>query len=137
MTDITGAQKKLKAIEKRSRELPWDDVTDIMKKSIAQNFALGGRYGSERSFEGGSRTWEKRKVDKPWPILNKTGALMNQITYKALKRSLQIVSSLPYSAAHQFGFPKRNLASRPFIVFHDEDRNSIAPIFRKHLAKKK
>lgn len=132
MTNIDNALKKIKMIEKRSRNLPWNQVGNILLKSIDDNFQVGGRYKKAGSFEGGSRKWVKTKKRKN-KILVKSGRLKNRIMKIVSARDVKIKSALAYSAAQQYGYKKRNLPARPFIVHQDRDIKTISSIFKKHM----
>jgi len=132
MTNIDKALEKIKQIEKRSRTLPWSQAGNILLKSIDDNFQLSGRYKQEGSFEGGSRKWVKTKKRKN-KILVKSGKLKNRIKKIVSTRGVKIKSSLAYSAAQQYGFKKRNLPARPFIVHQEKDIKTIGSIFKEHM----
>ncbi len=70
-------------------------------------------------------TWAPRKKEpkKPHPLLQDTHTLIDSIRTDGLTdKSINIVSSTPYAAAHQFGYSPRNLPARPFLPF-DKDGN--------------
>ena len=132
MTNIDKALEKINMIEKRSRTLPWSQAGNILLKSIDDNFQLGGRYKQEGSFEGGSRKWVKTKKRKN-KILVKDGDLKNRIKKIVAVDGVEIKSSLAYSAAQQYGYKKRNLPARPFIVHQKKDIKTIGTVFKNHM----
>jgi len=59
-------------------------------------------------------------------ILQRTGRLRRSIQ-TGLEGNVVIASTdLPYAAAHQFGFPRRRLPARPFLILTEIDKQEIA-----------
>lgn len=104
---------------------------DLLKKARACNNperclqAMGSavvNLGRRAFVEEGLRpsTWAVRKKEpkKPHPLLQDTHALRDGIRTDSLThKSISIVNSVPYAAAHQFGYEPRNLPARPFLPF--------------------
>ena len=132
--NLDGAEKKLSEVSRRLNSLPWRQAGEIVKQSIHRNFNSGGAYKSEGSIQGGPKKWRPRKKTVTWPILKKSAALMNSIYVNAENDRVKVGSSgLAYNAAQNYGYQKRNLPARPFLVVQDSDLRKIGILFKKYL----
>lgn len=134
MIDISRAEAKLKRILKQADNLPWNKAGDIVLKSIDQGFEKGGQYKKQGSFEGGNRRWVKRKKFAKHPILQKSRRMRRRIRKIVRANSVQIKSTMPYSATHQFGDQSRNISARPHIVMPPPNNKEIQKLFIAHLS---
>jgi len=103
---------------------------------------------SEDAFEKQGPRWRKlkpktiaaRKRRKKWPgkILNISGAsgLKGSINTKIEKTSVYIGSNKEYAAVHQYGSPKKNIPSRPFLVIGKKEIKMAELHLVTHLMKK-
>ena len=55
------------------------------------------------------------------------------ILYKDMSGYLEIRSNKAYSAVHQFGSPKKNIPSRPFVTVQKKDKKDIGKEIIKHI----
>jgi len=134
MVDISGAQKKIEAIKKQAQSIPWYAIGDIILKEIDASFDKGGAYEKEGSFEGGTRRWVKRKKPVKNKILQKSLRMRRRIRRIAKANGVTIKSTMPYSAAQHYGYKKRNLDARPFIILHIKARKDSLKLIRAHLS---
>lgn len=87
------------------------------------------------------RNFDEEGRPLPWPplspaylrrksaglkILQLSGRLRRSIRVRLEGNAIVASTDLPYAAAHQFGFPRRNLPARPFLVLTDSDRQEAA-----------
>lgn len=59
-------------------------------------------------------------------ILERTGRLRRSIQTRLEGNAVVASTDLPYAAAHQFGFARRRLPARPFLVLTETDKQEIA-----------
>lgn len=130
-----------------------DDISPILPEfgevtvaSIQRNFSLGGRYGTDNEFGGGSNTWvpSLRAEEQGGVTLNDRNILSNSITYEVTgKDELSVGTNSLYGPIHNFGGeiePKNSpflmfrlangafvktkkvvIPERPFVVIQNED----------------
>ena len=99
---------------------PWNIVQNDVQQSIDNNFNAQGRPDK----------WTPRKVDRPWPILKKSGALKKSVYTASSGPNLTLGSNgLLYNAVHQFGYSKQNIPARPYLMLQEEDEELIANKF--------
>lgn len=77
--------------------------------------------------------WSPRKTDRPWPILRKSDTLKNAHYVEKIHNGVAIGNRIVYAAAHNFGYPPRNLPARPFLNVAPADVEEIRNLFRKHI----
>jgi phage gpG-like protein len=127
-----GVAEAQKRIERRIFKLTGKDpvmfgeIQQIPYKSTAMNFASQGRPG-----------WKARKYVYAWPILAKTGKLLDT-TLKSILRPWQHmpgkhtlnISSIFYGLFHQYGMGQE---IRRYVSLLSEEKKAITTILRKHL----
>lgn len=86
-------------------------ISDVVKRSIAQNFASGGRFGTSDLFGGGSSKWKPSKRTegkKGGQTLQRTSMLKQSMNVIVRQEGSKIIieagSNLKYAKVHQFGF---------------------------------
>lgn len=104
-----------------------EDCLELIRLGVADNF--------QRQADGEGNAWPERKVlGDGHPILAETGRLwgaatgrsegaVGRIEPRTLEAGVdpQVKSGgIPGAAAHQFGFPPRNLPARPWLVPPEE-----------------
>lgn len=152
LTGMTELNDKLVRMQTRWKTMsaPFKQVALLVKASVQQNFAAGGR-------------------PTPWPglthrqgqPLRDTGRLMASVTTNALTREthtatnhvLEIGTNLVYANVHQFGFSgvvqvkehqrkgrpvkahqrKMKIPARPFLLLQEEDKADIVQVFQDYL----
>lgn len=83
-------------------------IKEIVDRSIAQNFASGGRWGDDL-FGGGTGAWKKSKrvLSKGGQTLYKTHQLAQSMNVIVRQEGSKIIieagSNMKYAAIHQFG----------------------------------
>lgn len=107
------------------------------EKSSNPYFRQDGRL----SKRGGGQVSGKR------PLIGESKRLSGEISYKAAISSVEIGSSLEYSAVQQFGankgdfgrtkrggaVPWGDIPARPFLGLSDEDKTNVLDILQEHL----
>ncbi len=101
---------------------PQLEASDLLEKSVKENFRAGGRPDP----------WVPRKKEVEWPLLIKTGELMESIKAEVTSPTeIDIFSDLDYAAAQDMGTDK--LPARPFMLIQEKDADEIEEIFARHL----
>jgi phage virion morphogenesis protein len=114
-----------------------EGIGNIMFLSVRDNFDSQGR----------PTNWVKRKIERSWPILNKTGTLKNSGILKDITTNSVTASwgaGIPYAYIHQFGgiinrvssrglAYKINIPARPYVMFQEEDKTRITETILNYL----
>ena len=148
--DITEALSVFKNITHYQDNMPWNSIAAVATASIETNFKVGGRYGSQPG-GGGRAKWRPRKVDSftklgnadvTWPILSKSGRMRDSIMKESLNKGSKAeqgvmikTQNIVYAAVHQYGYAKRNIPKRPFMVVQNKDVSDMTDILDEHLQK--
>lgn len=132
----TGAEEAKQRIEKRIFTLTGKDpemfgkIQQVVYKSTSVNFASQGRPA-----------WIERKFSYAWPILLKTGKLLDStlasilIPWQHLSTShLLNISSISYGIFHQYG---QRQAVRRYVNVAPDEKKAITAILREYLRGKK
>lgn len=125
--EITAALNKA-AKEIKNLEPAFKIARKRLLSEIDENFKTEGVSSGER-FKEWSEKYTKYRTKKKkakGKILQFEGYLRKSITSKITRKELIIGSAKEYAAAHQFGFPPRNLEARPFMRITDEAKKEIA-----------
>lgn len=131
---------------------PWASNTEATM--LAHLFRRSGGT-SRRKGEKGSNLYRQdgrlnkrgeRQVMGKRPLIGESKRLGNEIHYLATGGSVEIGSSLEYSAVQQFGagkgefgrskrgpIPWGDIPARPFLGFSDEDKANVLDILQEHL----
>jgi len=112
----SGVYGMLNHLDEGSRELPMDQISQVMLDAVQQNFDEEGRPDP----------WEPRQDDNPWPILTKTGALRGSITADIGQDSVMINHETDYGDYHQEGTSR--MPARPFLILTDDDQDRIEEV---------
>jgi phage gpG-like protein len=80
--------------------------------------------------------WAAKKNGQPSFLKGKTGALYAGIKKRSNAEEFVVSinrGEVPYAFAHQFGYARRNLPARPYMVFQDEDKKEIQQMFNDQM----
>jgi phage gpG-like protein len=124
---IDRAQRLFAQAKDRMRDLspPLKKARNVMLFSINSNFKAGGRPKTWRPLRPATL---RRKISQGLnltPLTGKTGRLQSSVTASVRGNRLAIGTSIVYGAAHQFGYPPRNLPKRPYLIFQQQDLDDI------------
>ena len=133
--DSSGLKNKLNRLVHRAETIPYDKCATVVLNSVMDNFDAGGRYSKKGTPKGGSRKWAKRKDALSHPILKKSGRLQASHYTEIHADGFSIGNSIVYQAVHNFGYPKRNIPARPFLVYQKEDMEKVKKIIKDHVLK--
>lgn len=122
MSRIVNTSKKLNNLKRKLNNLPWGKIGRIAQRSVHRNFDVGGRP-----------RWARRLVEKPWPVLKKTGALRNGNKIELTINGVSIVNRVPYQAVHNFGYSVRNIKQRKYLKIRPVDRVKFSRVIINHL----
>ncbi len=136
--EVTGISDLLKQIQQRKKVLSGQDpvmyegIRQVVRDSTFENFIVHGR----------PTRWKKRKRPYPWPILIKTGNLLEETLrhieqdpweHQPPEHQLKILSPY-YGWFHQYGAPNNNLVPRPYIYLtKNKERPKIKKIITESL----
>ncbi len=130
---IERAKLKLQKVLEQSEKLPLKEMGKIAKRSIKKNFDVGGRYSVPKSVKGGASRWVKRKDNKTHPILKKGGDLKGSISYRVKGEVVELASRLDFSAFQNYGFTKKNVPARPYMVIQEEDKHKMGDLIKRDI----
>jgi len=131
--NASNLHKRLDKMTKNLNSLPWDKAANIVQQSVKSNFEVGGRYSKKDDVMGGTKKWTPRKDNQSHKILKKSGALQGSIYKDVHKNGFAIGSRLEYQAVHNFGYPKGNIAARPYLVVQEDDLRKIEKLLSDHI----
>ena len=123
MSTVFNNTKKLNTLRKRLDTLPWSRIGRIALRSVHRNFDVGGRP-----------KWKKRKINKPWSILKRSGRLRNGNLVELIPGGVSVVNRVPYQAVHNFGYGVRNIPQRKYLKLRLVDFKKMRVVLRRHLS---
>ncbi|MFA5596872.1 MAG: phage virion morphogenesis protein [Pusillimonas sp.] len=116
--DDKNIRALLNALSKRCEDTSgvMNKIAEEMRKSVDENFEVGGRYSSPDSMIGGKKKWKplsratkaikKRQGKKgPYQILVDSEQLVGSISTKYSKDFAEVGTNKEYAAAQHFGRP--------------------------------
>jgi len=111
----------------------WDEVGEIVIRSIQLNFRDEGRPAKWRPFA--PSTLKKRQGGK---LLQDTGRMLRSISYRKLNNyGIEVGTNLggsnSYAATHQFG--RGPIPARPFVMVQDNDIPEIERAIVDHIVR--
>lgn len=109
----------LQDIRDEGQALPMDEIGNLLVESVHENFNAEGRPDS----------WEPRRDDNPWPILRRTGALYNSISYSVFGDTVTVDENVGYGTFHDQGTSR--LPARPFLLIQPEDEQAIMDLIAR------
>ena len=154
ISDVDELKRIIDNVDNIEPVLP--EIGEIIVASVQRNFSVGGRYGTDNEFGGGSNTWTPSlRAEKGGVTLNDTNILSNSITYNVVgPEELEVGTNIEYGAIHHYGgtieakqspFLMFRLATgrfvmvksveipeRPFLVVQNEDLEEIAEAVIAH-----
>lgn len=86
-----------------------------------------------RSWAPLSPRYQRRKKKHQDKILVLDEILRDTLHYQADNESFEFGTGRIYGATHQFGDPRRNIPSRPFLGISEDDEREITEILAEHL----
>jgi phage gpG-like protein len=116
--------KTLDKVKLNIDTIPWYQIGLVARSSIHRNFDVGGRP-----------KWKKRKVNKPWPILKKSGNLKRSNRVAPIRHGVQIRNHLIYRNVHQHGYIPRNIPARKYAMLQPGDKVEIKKKIIDHLSR--
>jgi phage gpG-like protein len=130
------------AMSARKTRPAFNKAADYLMAATAKQFSSQGRRGGG-SWKGLTHEWtiEKAALGGDPRILHFRGPLRRSVTKRRTKGQVLIITqnrmvfgtSIEYGAAHQFGYPPRNIPRRPFLKVLPGDRTAMRNILRDHL----
>ena len=112
------------------------DIEQVIRTSIEENFRVGGRYGNDNPWGGGSQRWAPVDHEDPGKrILVDTADMLNSLDVRAEIFDGVVLFSVSvrpfYGRFHQDGTSR--MPARPFMVIQDEDIETITEVLAAHL----
>ncbi len=117
---------------KRAGDLrePFTRIRTMMLKTFDMNFASHGKVLGE--------PWKRRRVGKPWPILERTGRMKSGFKGNLGKNYVELYNTQNYFKYHQSNKPRTsNLARRVMMKIDEERRRNVIKELQMHIMRKK
>ena len=132
---IDNVSPSLAQMAHNLQSLPLAKIAEIMVDGVMRNFQEEGReYVKEGMVTGGP--WEPRKEPTgDWPLLNKTGDLMNSIWTQEYQSGSDAVVYM--DAGETYGNylnqGTTKMVARPFLVLSEEEWTEIENVIDEHM----
>ena len=109
------------------------DIAAVIEASIDENFRVGGRYGTDNEYGGGSNKWPPLKYRKGLPLTDK-GNLKN-VNVFASGNLVRVSSPRVDLLTHNFGDRRDNKVwpPRPIVVVQEDDIEEIEHVIEEHI----
>ena len=108
-------------------DVPLRKIGAEMLKSVESNFDSRGKlFGAK---------WEPRKDKKPWPLLQKTGAMRAGFKDNYGEGYVEIYNVADYFKYHQSNKPRKKLPRRIMLKIDQVRKVFIIKAFQEHLGK--
>lgn len=103
---------------------PLENIADELLHSTDENFSQrGGLFGG----------WPVRKIDAPWPLLEKTGELRGGFMSAVKSDYAEIGNFVPYFKYHQSNKPRAHLPRRVMLKIDQQRKIYITKQFQEYL----
>lgn len=111
----------------------WESVGEYMVKRADKCFAQEQAPDGTKWKPLSASRLKQRKGKRRGRvrILTDTGKLRRSIRYRAFKKQVTVMSSLPYASVHQFG--SGNVPARPFLGITEGDRAKVLDMMKRYL----
>jgi phage virion morphogenesis protein len=130
------------ATDTRHVERPMRAAGEVLRRSVEQNFRAQGRPQKWQGLAPATLARRRRGRGRSGPqILIDTGRLKNSISYRLMTEGVEVGTNVRYARRQQFGFEKKpgrghaETPKRPFLMVQDEDIETIANIFKRHIGR--
>jgi phage gpG-like protein len=80
--------------------------------------------------------WKKRKVPRPWPLLQKSGRMRRGFKTRAKRLSGEVYNAVDYFKYHQSKAPRRRLPRRIMMKLTSQLNNKIVGFFHTGVYKR-
>lgn len=138
---LLGRVRRL-AADARNTERPRRAAGEVLRRSAEQNFRAQGRPQRWQGLADSTLSRRRRGRGRGGPqILIDTARLKNSISYRLVSEGVEVGTNVVYAPRQHFGFPggpgrgHSRTPARPFLVVQDEDIETIAGIFRRHIGR--
>jgi phage virion morphogenesis protein len=141
LSRLIGRVRRL-VTDTRHVERPLRAAGEVLRRSVEQNFRAQGRPARWKGLAPSTLARRRRGRGRGGPqILIDTGRLKNSIAVRLVTEGVEVGTNVRYARRQQFGFPKgegrghSETPPRPFLMVQDEDIDTIAGIFRRHIGR--
>lgn len=129
--DGRRANRYLAQLVARGKRIPLRKLATIGIRSVHRNFQEQGRpvrWAPLKTLRDGTPS-------RSGMILQDKGRLKKSVDWEGFQaaNNLKVYSDLIYAPPHQYGWPKRNIAARPFMMWQEEDIKQIQTVLLDHL----
>ncbi|HQU86358.1 MAG TPA: phage virion morphogenesis protein [Pyrinomonadaceae bacterium] len=144
--DIQGIENLFRRVRKlatdsRQVQKPLKAAGVVMLSSIQQNFKAQGRPQKWQKLSAATIAGRRKGKGKgKAQILIDKGRLKNSHSMKVSSGGVEVGTNVIYAKRQHYGFPggkgkgKSKTPARPFVMFQDEDFDTIGQIFNRHIA---
>jgi phage gpG-like protein len=136
---LIGTDALAADLEHLTRVVSQESLAQLLASQVRAQLLAGIAQNFSSASSPRNRRWPKRKTGGDWPLLIKSGALRAAATgagagaiSRATDRTLEVgvdmsvrLGGIPGAAAHNFGYPPRNLAQREFLGPRKENLEAI------------
>lgn len=111
------------------------EIVAVIQSSIDENFRVGGRFGTDNEYGGGSNKWPAIKHRSGIPLTD-TGDLKNRVEVTFSGTNVYISSPRVDFPTHNFGDKRDGKVwpARPIAVIQNEDLEEIEFIIESHIS---
>ncbi|MDR1585938.1 MAG: phage virion morphogenesis protein [Treponema sp.] len=117
------------------------DIGEEMKSSTQDRLTSpekkDPRGNAWKAIADKTRKYYDEKFPRAKPPLWREGGLLDSVTSEAADSwSVLVGAVVEYAAVHQFGWPEKNIAARPYLGVSAQDAADIAAIAQRFTARK-
>ena len=121
--DVVDALAGLQNILDDGRNLPMDEIAELLLASVQRNFDEEGRPDR----------WDPRvEPTGSWPLLNKTGNLIASLGTDINGDIVSVTNSASYAGYLNEGTEK--MVARPFLMIQESDLDAIEELLAQHFS---
>lgn len=138
---LIGRVKQLVA-DARHVERPMRAAGEVLRRSVEQNFRAQGRPQRWQGLADSTVSRRRRGRGRGGPqILIDSARLKNSIGYRLVSEGVEVGTNVIYARRHHFGYSggagrgRSKTPAHPFLLVQDEDIETIAGIFRRHIGR--
>jgi len=121
--DVVDVLNGIDRIADDGRNLPMDEIAELLLASVQRNFDEEGRPDR----------WDPRvEPTGSWPLLNKTGNLIASLGTDINGDIVSVTNSASYAGYLNEGTEK--MVARPFMMIQESDMDAIEELLARHFS---
>jgi phage virion morphogenesis protein len=138
---LLGRVRRL-AADARHTERPMRAAGEVLRRSVEQNFRAQGRPQRWQGLADSTLNRRRRGRGRGGPqILVDTARMKNAVGYRLVSEGVEVGLNAVQARRQHFGFPggagrgHSRTPARRFLLVQNEDIETIAGIFRRHIGR--